>query len=142
MSELWPEHPKELLEKRYKAFESGNVDFIIESHHPETRDQVEPSAVENWSTQSRWKGLEIGEVKEDKDKCFIHFTAKYERDFETIAHTEWAEFRKADDGRWYYFDSEFPRPETVRREGSKLGRNDPCHCGSGKKFKKCHGQAA
>ncbi|MBM4371446.1 MAG: preprotein translocase subunit SecA [Deltaproteobacteria bacterium] len=32
------------------------------------------------------------------------------------------------------------RPEkqkTVRREGPKLGRNDPCHCGSGKKYKQC-----
>ncbi len=27
---------------------------------------------------------------------------------------------------------------TVRREHRKLGRNDPCHCGSGKKYKKCH----
>ena len=29
--------------------------------------------------------------------------------------------------------------ETVKRETPKLGRNDPCHCGSGKKFKNCHG---
>ena len=29
--------------------------------------------------------------------------------------------------------------DTVRRAGPKLGRNDPCHCGSGKKFKHCHG---
>jgi preprotein translocase subunit SecA len=28
---------------------------------------------------------------------------------------------------------------TVRREGRKVGRNDPCPCGSGKKYKKCHG---
>ena len=27
-------------------------------------------------------------------------------------------------------------------KGQKVGRNDPCPCGSGKKFKKCHGQAA
>jgi len=27
----------------------------------------------------------------------------------------------------------------VRRDEPKLGRNDPCWCGSGKKFKKCHG---
>ncbi|MBI4473715.1 MAG: preprotein translocase subunit SecA [Acidobacteria bacterium] len=27
----------------------------------------------------------------------------------------------------------------VKRSGPKIGRNDPCHCGSGKKFKKCHG---
>lgn len=28
--------------------------------------------------------------------------------------------------------------ETVKREGEKIGRNDPCPCGSGKKYKKCH----
>ena len=32
--------------------------------------------------------------------------------------------------------------ETFVREEPKLGRNDPCHCGSGKKFKKCHGAGA
>jgi hypothetical protein len=32
--------------------------------------------------------------------------------------------------------------ETVRREEPKVGRNDPCPCGSGKKYKKCHGAAA
>ena len=31
-----------------------------------------------------------------------------------------------------------PRQETIVK-GEQLGRNDPCHCGSGKKFKKCHG---
>ncbi len=35
-------------------------------------------------------------------------------------------------------------PQTIKlagrdSEGEKIGRNDPCHCGSGKKFKKCHG---
>src|SRR5262249_55612932 len=29
-------------------------------------------------------------------------------------------------------------PETIRNTGPKLGRNDPCWCGSGKKYKKCH----
>ena len=29
---------------------------------------------------------------------------------------------------------------TVRREGKKIGRNDPCPCGSGKKYKKCCGR--
>ena len=29
---------------------------------------------------------------------------------------------------------------TVRRDEDKVGRNDPCPCGSGKKYKKCHGQ--
>jgi uncharacterized protein len=30
---------------------------------------------------------------------------------------------------------------TVRRDGPKVGRNDPCPCGSGRKFKACHGKA-
>ena len=43
---------------------------------------------------------------------------------------------------------ETPRPartggddviKTVRREGPKIGPNQPCPCGSGKKYKKCHG---
>ena len=31
------------------------------------------------------------------------------------------------------------KPETIRREEEKVGRNAPCPCGSGKKYKKCHG---
>jgi preprotein translocase subunit SecA len=33
------------------------------------------------------------------------------------------------------------KPVTVRRSQPKVGRNDPCPCGSGKKYKKCHGAA-
>jgi uncharacterized protein YchJ len=29
--------------------------------------------------------------------------------------------------------------QTIKRDGPKVGRNDPCPCGSGKKYKKCHG---
>ncbi|HVR42281.1 MAG TPA: preprotein translocase subunit SecA [Thermoanaerobaculia bacterium] len=33
-------------------------------------------------------------------------------------------------------------PQPIRRQQAKIGRNDPCPCGSGKKYKKCHGAAA
>jgi preprotein translocase subunit SecA len=33
-------------------------------------------------------------------------------------------------------------PPKPARAGAKVGRNDPCPCGSGKKYKKCHGQSA
>jgi preprotein translocase subunit SecA len=36
-------------------------------------------------------------------------------------------------------EAEPPRTTPVRREGKKVGRNDPCPCGSGKKYKKCCG---
>ncbi|MBW1926565.1 MAG: preprotein translocase subunit SecA [Deltaproteobacteria bacterium] len=32
------------------------------------------------------------------------------------------------------------KPKTIRRKGKKVGRNDPCPCGSGKKYKKCCGR--
>ena len=41
------------------------------------------------------------------------------------------------DVRQYFFEKSVPG--TVRRETPKVGRNDPCPCGSGKKYKNCHG---
>jgi preprotein translocase SecA subunit len=38
-------------------------------------------------------------------------------------------------------EAEPQKAETVKRDGDKVGRNDPCPCGSGKKYKKCHGRA-
>ena len=38
-------------------------------------------------------------------------------------------------------DAETPAaPQTFVRQGQKVGRNDPCPCGSGKKYKHCHGR--
>ena len=42
------------------------------------------------------------------------------------------------DVRQFWFEKSIP--PTVKREGPKVGRNDPCPCGSGKKYKNCHGQ--
>ena len=46
------------------------------------------------------------------------------------------------DGRWVYTGFEQPKGQPVRRETPKIGRNDPCPCGSGKKYKKCCGVRA
>jgi preprotein translocase subunit SecA len=57
--------------------------------------------------------------------------------------------REVDDSKLIYHGSraqpqEAPKKtaQTVKREAEKVGRNDPCPCGSGKKYKKCHGAAA
>jgi len=39
-------------------------------------------------------------------------------------------------------DFDFSDNEPYRRESPKIGRNDPCPCGSGKKYKKCCGKNA
>ncbi|MDR0450192.1 MAG: SEC-C domain-containing protein, partial [Treponema sp.] len=40
---------------------------------------------------------------------------------------------------WLY-ESGSVSARTVVRAGPKVGRNDPCPCGSGKKYKHCHGR--
>ncbi|MFI5193867.1 MAG: preprotein translocase subunit SecA, partial [Chitinophagales bacterium] len=46
-----------------------------------------------------------------------------------------------DEGRDYYDPSENQKQEPIK-VGPKVGRNDPCPCGSGKKYKQCHGKEA
>ena len=41
---------------------------------------------------------------------------------------------------YWYWQAIINKPQTVRREGEKVGRNDPCLCGSGKKYKACCGK--
>ena len=47
-----------------------------------------------------------------------------------------------EEGRWVYAGQMDPKGKTVRYEQPKPGRNDPCPCGSGKKYKKCCGANA
>ena len=42
------------------------------------------------------------------------------------------------DNRAYWFEASIPDP--IRRDAPKVGRNEPCPCGSGKKYKHCHGR--
>ena len=41
---------------------------------------------------------------------------------------------------YWYWQAIINKPQTVRREGEKVGRNNPCPCGSGKKYKACCGK--
>jgi len=56
----------------------------------------------------------------------------------------WASFTEDDDSLDEYDEFDFEdddafATDTYVRDGPKIGRNDPCPCGSGKKYKKCHG---
>ncbi|MFZ5584806.1 MAG: preprotein translocase subunit SecA [Thermodesulfobacteriota bacterium] len=50
------------------------------------------------------------------------------------------EFTPADDAPLSYSGGDGSAPEPAKRKAAKVGRNDPCPCGSGKKYKKCCGQ--
>jgi len=47
---------------------------------------------------------------------------------------------EADEAAAMRAQGEAARTKTIRREQPKVGRNDPCPCGSGKKYKQCHGK--
>ncbi|NIQ03362.1 MAG: preprotein translocase subunit SecA [Nitrospinaceae bacterium] len=71
--------------------------------------------------------------------CAFLFKAQINRDaVESLEVQQAKEQRKVTEHRGEA--SEGPKQETVRRDAEKVGRNDPCPCGSGKKYKKCHGQ--
>ena len=88
------------------------------------------------------RGLEIVETTEggpDDDTGTVEFIAKFKQNGQEIKHHELASFEKID-GKWIFMDGEVPKPKQVIRETQKVGRNEPCPCGSGKKFKKCCGK--
>ncbi|MGE4553241.1 MAG: preprotein translocase subunit SecA [Desulfovibrionaceae bacterium] len=60
----------------------------------------------------------------------------------TEAEADEREFKHKEDKNLQYAGGESgpKKPKTVRREAAKVGRNDPCPCGSGKKYKKCCGK--
>ena len=129
-----------LMRARYSAYVKGEIDFIINSHAPEGRENLSREETESWSKESTWEGLEILGTRaggpEDK-KGSVEFRAHYVQKGLKNNHHEMSDFEKID-GKWYYKDGKLV-PSTIVRSEAKIGRNDPCPCGSGKKYKKCHG---
>ena len=57
-------------------------------------------------------------------------------------HGEASAFEGDEEGEGAPADGSEARPRTFVREDRKVGRNEPCPCGSGRKYKQCHGRAA
>lgn len=140
----WPTTAEGLMRARYAAYATGNVDFVIDSHDPATRSEIDRKHTEAWSTKSSWLGLEILSTEaggENDTEGVVEFLARYKLGNVTVPHRERATFRKID-GKWYFIDGQELNAPPVRHEGPRVGRNDPCPCGSGKKHKKCCGAKA
>jgi SEC-C motif-containing protein len=129
-----------LMRARYTAYTSGAVDFLLATHKPADGEEVDREATERWSRESQWLGLEV--VKTERggaqdDSGEVEFVARWKAGGVEHRHHERSRFAKVD-GRWLYIDGKEVKPPPVRAE-ARAGRNDPCPCGSGKKFKRCHG---
>jgi SEC-C motif-containing protein len=129
------------MRSRYTAFVLGDIDYIVATYHPDQRDEVDREAAEEWSSEADWHGLEIVSTEgggPDDDVGFVEFVARYEMEGKDLAHHERARFEKVD-GAWYFESEEPAKYQPVVRDKPKVGRNAPCPCGSGKKYKKCCG---
>lgn len=128
-----------LMRSRYSAYVKGEIDYIEKSLAPEKRKRFDHEGAAQWSEAAQWKGLTIhsAEGGEGDDVGFVDFTAAFEMQGELEEHREKSKFRR-EKGEWVYVDGEIVG-QTYRRETPKVGRNEPCPCGSGKKFKKCCG---
>ncbi len=130
-----------LLRSRYTAFVRGDTDYILSTHHTRTKSDVNREGIEEWSKKSEWLGLQIleqeaGTEKDEQGKIAFHVQYKVEGKLND--HRELSLFEK-ENGEWRFLDAQAAHPGTLVRAEPKIGRNDPCKCGSGKKFKKCCG---
>ncbi len=136
-----PEIAEQLLRARYTAFVLHEVDYILETVHSRMKAETQRDEIEDWSKNSEWESLTVykseGGSKTDTKGTLV-FCAKYKKDGKPEEHWEQSTFEK-EGGVWKFYDAQGVHVGTYRREAPKVGRNDPCSCGSGKKFKKCHG---
>ena len=143
--EALPSTAAELMRSRYTAHTLADLDYIQDTHDAATREDIDREATERWARRAEWLGLEIRETVEggaDDEVGAVEFVAHYRDRGERQRHHELARFKRDGNGAWVYVDGEAPETGTVRREGPRVGRNNPCPCGSGRKFKKCCGAAA
>jgi SEC-C motif domain protein len=78
------------------------------------------------------------DVGPQPDRSFVDFTAYFKNGDSEEPHHEKAEFERAN-GSWIYTRAVRLGPAPVKA-APKVGRNDPCPCGSGKKYKHCCGK--
>ncbi|MBF0094991.1 MAG: YchJ family protein [Alphaproteobacteria bacterium] len=130
-----------LMRARYTAFATGRIDaFIHDTLAPEMRGDYDPAEVAASAKDAVGAGLEVLAVTgggPDDETGIVEYVARFRVRGKRIDHHERASFRR-EDGRWLYVDGEM-NPKPPPRHVVKIGRNDPCPCGSGKKYKKCCG---
>jgi SEC-C motif domain protein len=134
--------PEALMRSRYSAFTVAAIDYLEDSLSPDERADFNRAETEKWAKSSQWLGLTIHGTTggaEGDDEGTVDFTARFRLENRNEAHRELSLFRRVD-GRWKYAGGQLGgAPVEQRRVTVKAGRNDPCPCGSGKKFKKCCG---
>ena len=129
------------MRARFSAYATGRVLFLRDSAVKAVRDEFDEEEMLSWSRGAKWHGLEIVSLErggEGDDGGVVEFRAAYTVNGGFCNHHERSTFVR-ENGEWKFEDGEMVPETPERRSSPKVGRNDPCPCGSGKKFKKCCG---
>ena len=123
------------MRARYSAHVVKDYKFLHDSYRPTAG---KPYVAEEGEPAITWTKLVVHghETLPDGRKAFVDFSAYGTEDgVEKVLH-EKAEFLRVND-TWLYEREARLGPAPFRATTPKVGRNDPCPCGSGKKYKQC-----
>lgn len=130
--------PEELMRSRYTAYTQANIDYIVQTMKSPAADGFDPVSAKEWAEQTQWIKLEVLRSSISDTLGVVEFKAHFSLSDKTTILHEISEFH-LEEGRWYYVDGHTPENKPYVNS-DRIGRNDPCPCGSGKKFKKCCGK--
>lgn len=135
----FPETPEQLMRSRFSAFVLKQIPYIESTMRGKALQRADLQQTQLWIEQVHWKNLTIinSEIT-DQTNGTVHFVAEYEEQNQPRVLEEISQFKKID-GRWYYVQGKHVQQPNVSRS-PKVGRNEPCPCASGKKFKQCCGR--
>lgn len=126
-----------LMRSRYTAHVKMEIDYIMNTVHPDQRAKSDRKTVENWAKEADWMCLEIISTEKGREVDTVGsviFKAHYKYRNSLKTHAEDSSFKKEGE-QWYFVEGVTPKLTVIKT--AKIGRNDPCYCGSGRKFKKC-----
>ncbi|MFT6986985.1 MAG: SEC-C motif-containing protein [Psychromonas sp.] len=121
------------MRSRFSAFVLQLGDYLFDSYHGDYRGSLSAALLATKAVD--WKKLQIIATESLDETGFVEFKAWFLDGGELHCHHERSNFVKEHD-QWLYCDGVF-YPE---QKSGKIGRNDPCPCGSDKKHKKCCGK--
>lgn len=134
------ENAEQLMRSRFTAHVVRDFRHL---HRTYQKTSQEPYVPDPEAGGTAWTRLEIHAHQPGPrpDQEIVEFTAFFKEGDQERSLIERAEFQKIN-GTWLYTRAIRQGPAPVKLAQAKVGRNDPCPCGSGKKYKKCHGQAS
>lgn len=126
---------EQLMRSRFTAHFIGDYRHLHRTYLETSRrpyvDDVRPDDVLAWSRLV----IHSHEPGPRPDVAYVDFTAYFRHGDTEQALPEKSEFSRID-GQWFYVRSVRTGPAPVKA-AAKVGRNDPCPCGSGRKHKQC-----